>query len=280
MPITPERLKKRRRYIGSSDMAAVMGVSPWGTAYDVYMAKTDQLEKQKGNMAMSLGTALEDGLLNLAAEKLGPITHDVFKGSDEFHIGSSVDGLVDATGECVEVKTGGLTNYDFSDEWGQEGTNEVPPQYICQAHVHMICHGAKVCHLPALIGGRGFLFYRIDYDEELAGAIKVIAKRFWEDHVLKRVAPQNSIPSEAVYKRIRRVPETTVDMKPKIIENWLEAKEREKVAKAEKTEAQCTVMGILGTAEGSNPTDAGSVTYMADKNGKKRTLRWKKPQKK
>ncbi len=40
MPITNRQRKLRQDHIGSSDMAAILGVDPWRTAYDVWLEKT------------------------------------------------------------------------------------------------------------------------------------------------------------------------------------------------------------------------------------------------
>ena len=39
MSITPEQREARRKYIGSSDSASIMGACPWSDAYDVYVSK-------------------------------------------------------------------------------------------------------------------------------------------------------------------------------------------------------------------------------------------------
>jgi len=40
MALTTEQREIRRRYLGSSDIAAIFGMSPWKSAYDVWLEKT------------------------------------------------------------------------------------------------------------------------------------------------------------------------------------------------------------------------------------------------
>jgi len=70
--ITEEQLKQRENHVGSSDMAAIMGVDPWRSSADVWFEKTGKLKEQAETEAMYLGNKLEGGVLDFAEEKLGP----------------------------------------------------------------------------------------------------------------------------------------------------------------------------------------------------------------
>ena len=54
-----EWLKRRRAGIGGSDVAAILGISPWKTALDVYHDKTGAAKDEPETENMRLGTALE-----------------------------------------------------------------------------------------------------------------------------------------------------------------------------------------------------------------------------
>lgn len=41
--ITDKQREQRRRYIGGSDMAAILGVDPWKTQVDLWLEKTGRL---------------------------------------------------------------------------------------------------------------------------------------------------------------------------------------------------------------------------------------------
>ena len=45
MPITDEQRERRKTRLGSTDIAAILGVDHFRTAYDVYLEKTDKLEE-------------------------------------------------------------------------------------------------------------------------------------------------------------------------------------------------------------------------------------------
>lgn len=52
-------LKERQKGIGGSDVAAILGLSPWRTPYDVYLDKIGEAPKELTSQAAHFGTKLE-----------------------------------------------------------------------------------------------------------------------------------------------------------------------------------------------------------------------------
>src|SRR6266850_4731464 len=52
--LSAKQLEQRRQGIGSSDVAAIVGASPWATAADIYYDKVDGITKPESE-AMALG---------------------------------------------------------------------------------------------------------------------------------------------------------------------------------------------------------------------------------
>ncbi len=59
---SPEWLELRRQGLGASDMAAVMGVSPYKTPYQLWAEKTGATPEQKVGAAANRGVILEDAV--------------------------------------------------------------------------------------------------------------------------------------------------------------------------------------------------------------------------
>jgi putative phage-type endonuclease len=155
MPITETQRERRSKHIGSSDVAPIMGASRWATAYDVWLEKTGKLvEKSDENQAMTAGNMFESGVLQWAEEHLGKMTRNQYRSEPKAYLGCNIDAIVDADGVPVDAKTGGLFG-PLADDWGDEGTDQVPDEVILQAHAHMIVVDAVLCHIPAFLGGRG-----------------------------------------------------------------------------------------------------------------------------
>lgn len=264
MPITSAQLEKRQQHLGSSDMAAILGMDPFRNAYDVWLEKTGKLEDQQGNDAMFAGTMFEDGVLQYAEKELGEkLIRNQYRSAKDrgIPLGANIDALVVGSGLPVEAKTAGLFG-PLRDIWGEAGTDEVPDRVIIQATVHMICSATDLCHIAAFLGGRGFAMFQVKRDAVVADVVTETAVQFWEKHVLANVPPDDSLPHAQSIKRIRREPETTVSIQQQLVDDWLTAKEGVKAAELVKEQAEVKLLTALGEAEGGI-TPAGMLTYLA-----------------
>ena len=60
-------LEQRKRGIGGSDVAAIMGLSPWKSPLEVWLEKTNRAESPdlSGKEAVAMGTELEGDVLEM-----------------------------------------------------------------------------------------------------------------------------------------------------------------------------------------------------------------------
>jgi len=261
MGITKTQLERRKKHLGSSDIAAILGLDRFKSAYDVWASKTDRLPDDSGNAATKAGQYFENGVLEYAEENLGNLIRNQYrsvKGSG-IPIGTNVDAIVVQTGEPVEAKTAGLFG-PLMDHWGNENTDEVPDRVIIQASVHMLCTESELCHIAAFLGGRGFVPFVIRRDETIINVVSETAVNFWEKFVLTDTPPDNSLPSVSTVKRLRREPKSIVQIDDSLVDVWLAAKEAAKAANALKEQTQTEVLAALGDAEAGSCTQ-GFVTY-------------------
>lgn len=262
MPITPAQRERRKHHIGSSDMAAILGLDPKRNAYDVFLEKKGRIEEQPASAAMVAGTNFEDGVLRFAQQELGDLRRNVYRSFPAAYLGSNIDALLKKVGEPVEAKTAGLYG-PLAEQWGEAGTDEVPERVIVQTHVHMICTDRPVCHVPAFIGGRGFQMYRVDRSDDLKAVILERATIFWERHVLRDVPPDDCIPSLDLVKRCRRQPNKTIFLPLSLRDQWEQAKAIEAEAVKNRKAAEAALLAAMGDAEAADFGDGGKVlTYM------------------
>ena len=66
-----EWLRKRKNYLGGSDLGAICGLSTYRTALDVYLDKTSDDIREETNAAMRWGNLLEDVVAKEYAEVTG-----------------------------------------------------------------------------------------------------------------------------------------------------------------------------------------------------------------
>lgn len=184
----------RTRGIGGSDIASIMGISPWNTAYGVYLDKigegnrTDKKHFRIGHKAQSPILRRYENETNsvIEAEEVEIIHPDY-----PFLIGH-LDALTNGGKTVVEVKT---TSYGM-DEWD----HVMPPYYKTQVGFYTVLANADYADMP--------VSYWFDYNNEDNIEIKYftiltywreeafergiidLAVDFWENHVLKRRPPE------------------------------------------------------------------------------------------
>ena len=261
MPITEEQREQRQKHLGSSDMAAIMGLDSWGNAHDVYLEKTGRLDPEKDKAVFRRGNYMEAALLAYASDELGELV--VSPTELEFvmpglHLCSHPDAMTVDARSPVEAKSLGWYAPDF---WGDPGSDQCPDRTLIQTHVHMICTDTKLCHVPVYLPKREFQMYAVEFDEDIGLAVCEAAVAFWNDHVVKDIPPENVVPSMAVLKRIRRLPETTAEIAPDLIGRWLNAKDTASDAKKAQTKVQAELIAALGQSE-AGTCPAGMVTYL------------------
>lgn len=181
-----EWLAYRKRGIGGSDAGAVCGLNPYRTAIQVYYDKTTTEIQQTDNEAMRQGRDMEDYVARRFMEATGKKVrraNAMYYHEDHPFMLADVDRMIVGENAGLECKT--ASPY-MEDKW-KDGN--VPVHYLIQCHHYMGVCGADAWYIAALILGRGFVYYRIDRDEELISSLIQIETDFWKEHVLKKVLP-------------------------------------------------------------------------------------------
>ena len=257
MGITDKQREQRTKRIGSSDMAAILGVDPYRNIYDVWLEKTDRVAGFGGNAATEAGTLLEDGTLQFAMKELGDGIRNQFRSHPELPMGANIDLVLKGSSEPVDGKTSGLLG-PLPVGWGEPGTDEVPDHMIVQVHVHMMCLlpiRVDLSHVSALLGGKGFRLYHIPRNPELCDVIAEKADHFWTKHVIADVPPPDVIPSLEVIKRARRTPGTVANIEESVVSKWqASAGLASQAVKSAKLD-QAAVLAAMGDAEGAEYGD-------------------------
>lgn len=246
--------------LGASEIAAILGLSPWTTAYEIWARKTGRLVEDKQSKAIEAGRRLEEAVLDWAEEHLGPIQRCVECLIPGTPIVCHPDGLTQDH-QPVEAKTSGITGPLYG-EWGEPGTDEIPDYYLVQALVQLEATKGDLCYVPALLGGRGFQLFRVLANKALQAEIIERALHWWREHVEKDKPPQQTTPPPLeVLKRLRRTPKKTVEIAAELVEAWLQAKQQARQAAQAADEAQAALIAALGDAEAGLLPDGRMVTY-------------------
>jgi len=256
--LTTTQLEIRKKSIGSSDMAAILGISKWKTGYDVWLEKTGKLLDQTAkdlSDAADAGNRFEKAVLAWASIELGKLRRNVYMvAPDKLPIHAFVDAVVIENGNPVEAKTGGLFGPLWG-EWGEPGSGDVPEPYIIQAHLEMLCSEREICHMPAFLGGRGFQLYHVPLNKDIMDIIEERAVDFWENHVVKDIPPPDTAPSLPIMSRVNRTPGKRVRVSSKSIIAWKQAAEVRKNAEEHEELFKAKMLAELGDGDISEPVE-------------------------
>lgn len=175
--LTNEQMAMRSRGIGGSDVAAVLGISPWVTQLQLYMTKRGEIEPQTTNKAMHWGNILETPILEeysrVTGNQVVTVADTIISPTHPFML-ANIDGRVNDD-LIVEIKTASR-----GDHWGAEGTDEIPDYYLTQVHHYMTVTGAKQCDVAVLIGGSDFRIYHVYADAEMSQMLIDAETEFWQ----------------------------------------------------------------------------------------------------
>lgn len=190
-------LKKRKKGLGGSDIAAIFNFSEWMTPYGLFEDKTtEEIKEQDINEAAYWGNLHEPIILNEYNQKTGRRAKkpkDMIWSKEYPFLFANLDGITDC-GRVVEIKTS-----RFSDEWGEEGSDNVPQAYILQVQHYMLVTGAQFADIAVLIGGSDFRLYEVCADKELQSIIIDKAKQFWQ-MVLDKTPPEFTSVDDVQHK--------------------------------------------------------------------------------
>lgn len=166
----------RKNHLGSSDAAAIMGVSPWKTALDLYNEKTNEQEKlTSSNFAMRRGVELEPLALAKFEEETGYLmTPRVLVHPIHGWASASLDGL-EIEGSCaVEVKCSGKVDHALALK------GEVPEKYIPQLQHIMWVSDLPEIYYMSYVSDEDFIIFKVPRDNEYITRLITAESEFWQ----------------------------------------------------------------------------------------------------
>ena len=248
---------KRLNYLGASDISAVAGESPWGSAYDVWAARCAPLkeeDQEEVNRQAQLGDYAEPGLVQFAVDELGltDVRRNQFRVDSSNKILAANCDAICGEGVNVEAKATALWEH-----WGEPGTNEVPPYVMCQVQQQMGITGARVTVVPVQLpvyGRPTMLIFEVERDDPVIASLKELGLKFWADHIVAGTPPEYCEPNDRTLRRILRLPDSVMDLDPALYHRWqMLSKQRLALVKLEKKAkraievAMSTVTAVEGT---------------------------------
>lgn len=198
--LSAENLERRVHTLGSSEVAAVLGLNPYATAHQVWLAKC-MGETFDGNERTELGQLLEPTIMGLYCGRYSKkIKRGDYTVGPEPWMSCTPDGLIvndngieiceDEAPLCEAKLVGLRTLY----QWGPGNTDEqesdaIPVHYLVQALWQLGCRPrAPYVDVSALLGTE-FRSYRIWRDDRTIQNMIDRAGEWWRAYVVTKTPP-------------------------------------------------------------------------------------------
>ena len=286
--LTAEQIELRKTGVGSSDIGAVAGLSPYASPLDVWLQKRG-LATVEENEAMRWGTAMEpviastyerahlaDGEHLFTPDCIWPDSvQGTLQHPEEPWILASPDRVVmhyddrlhGAKRRLVEIKT---VSHRSAHHWG-DAHDDVPPWYRAQIEWQMLVTGVTTCDLAALIGGAELRVYRLTHDPELAAMLVAIGRTFWRHVEAGTEPPVDGSPAwraylEARFPRERGAMLRATPAAEEIAARLADARARKSAAEADEELAANELRAVIGEAAGVEG-EGWRATWKAPKSG-------------
>jgi len=257
MPGTDEWHQLRKTGISASEAGAACGLSPYKTPLDIYLEKTEQLEPVEETDAMRLGTALQPVIQSEFVHRTGikVIVSPMGLYRSEFHpfMLATPDALLE-TNELGEWKS---TTFRRAAELGEQETDDLPAEWVCQCQQQMYVVGLAIVHVAVLLDGRTLKTYQVERNERLIEGIIEAERELWE-RIENREIPEPNWEHPRTPQLIRDMygivdATDTVELSQEMVECWnarrvIKHKIKELESSAESLKAE--VLYEIGNASG------------------------------
>jgi putative phage-type endonuclease len=175
-----EWFARRRKGLGASDAAAVLGADQHRSPFQVWCEKTGQLSKEEAGEAAEWGLRLEPYVGQAFAERSGRSV--TFWPQYTILQHQSLDWMIctpDAVQKCPERGHGLLQIKTASAFLAKEWADEPPPGYQVQLQHEMAVVGATWGTLCVLIGGQRLKWFDLEARPDFQEAMIEQEQAFW-----------------------------------------------------------------------------------------------------
>ena len=243
-------LEQRRKTIGGSDAAGIVGLSKWASPFSVWAEKTGRAAEKEDTEAMRQGRDFESYVAQRWSEETGKRVYRVsamlynplypFAHAD-------VDRMVVGENAGLECKT------TFSLDLKQFNGVEFPVQYYAQCVHYLAVTGADRWYLAVLAYGRGFFTFVLERNQAEIDALMTAEAAFWTK--VEQDTPPPADGSEATTAALQTIyptsQKTTVDLygRDNMLQEYMRLKADKKAIDYRIDELENTIKADMGDAE-------------------------------
>ena len=169
-------LEGRRTGIGGSDVAAILGLNDYQSAYSIWADKLGLLPEKEDNEAMRQGRDLEDYVAQRFCEQTGKNVrrnNRMLRSEKYPFMIANIDRQIVGERSGLECKTTSMMNLK------KFKNGEYPATYYCQCMHYLAVTGWEKWYLAVLVLNQGFYLYEIERDEDEISALIKAETEFW-----------------------------------------------------------------------------------------------------
>ncbi|MGX7105601.1 YqaJ viral recombinase family nuclease [Globicatella sanguinis] len=179
----------RSNGLGGSDIGTMLGLNQNKSPYQLWLEKTGQIEAPdiSSKLQVQIGNELEDFVARLFEQESGmKVQRDNKTHYHKEHpfLLANIDRKIVGEKALLECKTTGAFS---ANQWDED---EIPASYIMQVQHYLNVLDYEYAYIAVVIGNHDFKFKKIERDQELIDMYIKEAIKFWNENVLKNVAPE------------------------------------------------------------------------------------------
>ena len=240
---SPEWLSWRKTVITATDCPAIMGSSPWSTAYKCWQKKLGLIPEGESNEAMERGKRLEPEARAHFIERYGLEMIPACVESTEFDfLGASLDGISQTGSTILEIKCGGTKLHDMAAQ------GIIPDYYMDQIQHQLLVTRAERCLYYSYNGSDG-IYIEVLPDPDFIKRFLPNARAFWRYVAFSEPPPLQ----KSDYKDMNDNLELTEDLKAyqeldaaiKMLEEQKDARRKKIIERCEDQSSICQGTKII-----------------------------------
>lgn len=194
-------LALRMQDVTSTESAALFGMSPYMTHFELWHAKrSGQPGTFESNERMRWGTRLESAIAYGIAEEEGWAVEPMkeYMRDPQLRMGASFDFRITSLGEPAHLEIKNVDYLAFKDGWieNDDGSIEAPEHIEMQVQHQMAVSGYKRAFIGAFIAGNRHVLIERERDVGVIAAIRARVGEFWRT-VDAGIEPQPIMPDDA-----------------------------------------------------------------------------------
>ena len=189
--LTETQKEARKKGLGATDCAAVMGLSPYRTPYELWMIKTGRMEEEPilEDDRLRLRHAHEETIAREYAfqnkVKLKRVNATLYHSRLPFML-CHLDRIIVGQRKIVECKS---SSGFLRAIWGDTGSDEAPLHYLLQVQHQLAVSEYDDADLAALIDIDDYRIFPMPRNDKVIQKIEDACEKFWVEHVLADMPP-------------------------------------------------------------------------------------------